>query len=355
MRWIIAAVCIVGLAYLGFWPVEIDPAPWQAPAAPVNDSRFQANSRLQAVQRLADGVGEGPEAVGIDDQGRLVTGFVDGRVMRFSPDGSAAELLAETGGRPLGVDFSSTGDVIVADAVRGLLKISAPGQWQVLTDQVDGVALGFTDDVVVSSEDIAYFSDASVRFGVHQVLEDFFEHRPHGRILAFDLKTGQSRLLLDGLHFANGVALGPNEEFLLINETAKYRVWRYWLKGEKAGQQELFIDNLPGFPDNITYNGDGIFWLALYAPRTQSLDTLLAYPFLRKLVWRLPREIQPSPKKHGFVLGLNLQGQVVHNLQDASPTAFAPITSARQSGDYLYLGSLSAPSMARLSLAVLNP
>ncbi len=355
----IKAVLGVGLfaavVYLLVWPVNIEPAAWQPPPAPADDARFAENDRLAAVERIASGVGQGPEAVNIDRQGRLVTGFIDGRVMRFSPDGSNAELLADTGGRPLGIAFSSGGDVIVADAVKGLLRIRQPGTFQVIADSADGVPLGFTDDVDVSVDDVAYYSDASVKFGVHHVMDDVFEHRPNGRLLATDLNTGETQVLMPNLYFANGVALGPNEDYLLINETTRYRVLRYWLKGERAGQSEVFIDNLPGFPDNITFNGTDMFWLALYAPRTAPLDALLPYPFVRKMVWRLPSAVQPGPVLHGYALGLSLQAEVKVNLQDASATAFAPITSVRQGQDYLYFGSLLAPSLARLPLTEVFP
>ena len=346
-------ILIVALAYLLLWPVPIDPAHWQPPPPPAGETRFAPNSRLAKVERIAGGVGLGPEAVNIDAQGRLVTGFVDGRVMRFTADGSQGELLADTGGRPLGLDFAANGDVIVADAVRGLLRIDAGGQVRVLASEAAGVPLGFTDDVVVSDNDIAYYSDASVKFGVHEVMLDALEHRPNGRLVATDLKTGTTRVLLTGLYFANGVALGPDAAYLLITETTRYRVQRYWLKGDKAGTAEVLIDNLPGFPDNITFNGKDRFWLALYAPRTASLDSLLPYPFLRKVVARLPAAVQPAPVMHGFVLGLNPAGEVEVNLQDSNPGAYAPITSVREGQDYLYFGSLSAPSLARLPLSAL--
>lgn len=345
---------LVALAYLLFWPVEVDPVAWEPPAPPADAPAYAGNARLAAVERIAQDVGAGPEAVNFDAQGRLVTGFIDGRIMRFAADGSQAELLADTGGRPLGLDFASNGDLIVADAVKGLVRVKPGGGWEVIADSADGVPIGFADDVDVSSDDIAYYSDASVRYGVHEVMQDVMESRPNGRLLATDLASGDTRVLLPQLHFANGVALGPDEAYLLINETTRYRVMRYWLKGAKRGQLEVFIENLPGFPDNITYNGRDLFWLALYSPRTADLDRMLPLPFLRKLVWRLPRALQPAPAQHGMVLGLSLDGQVRHNLQDSGPGAFAPITSARQGPEHLYFGSLTQPSMARLPLSALS-
>lgn len=43
----------------------------------------------------------------------------------------------------------------------------------------------------------------------------------------------------------------------------RFRCTRLWLKGDKAGQAETFVDDLPGSPDNIQLAPDGSFWIAL--------------------------------------------------------------------------------------------
>ena len=65
-------------------------------------------------------------------------------------------------------------------------------------------------------------------------------------------QTKKVKTLIDGTYFGNGVVLSKDESFVLMTETTKYRVLRYWLKGEKAGQTEVFADNLPGFPNGIS-------------------------------------------------------------------------------------------------------
>ena len=74
----------------------------------------------------------------------------------------------------------------------------------------------------------------------------------------------------------------------VVNETFMYRIQKYWLKGEKAGTSEVFIENLPGFPDNVSSNEEGIFWVALFNPRNDFIEMSSNKPFLRKLVLRLP-------------------------------------------------------------------
>lgn len=157
--------------------------------------------------------------------------------------------------------------------------------------------------------------------------------------------------MLDGIHFANGVALGPGEEFVLVVETGEYKVWRLWLKGPRAGEREVFIDNLPGFPDNVTFNGRDTFWLALVTPRNALLDRLLPHPFLRKIVLRLPTFLQPAPERFGFVLGLSPEGRVTQNLQDPTGQHYYSISSALERDGVLHLGSLSKDDVGRLKLS----
>src|SRR5207247_6223468 len=137
---------------------------------------------------------------------------------------------------------------------------------------------------------------------------DLLEHQGNGRFMAYDPKTKTTRIVLSNLVFANGVAVSPDQSFVLVNETAKYRVHRVWLAGPKKGQSEIFIDNLPGFPDGILSNGRDKFWLALVTPRDSIFDRMLPHPFLRKLVMRMPAFMQPAPKRYSFVLGLDMNG-----------------------------------------------
>ncbi len=72
-------------------------------------------------------------------------------------------------------------------------------------------------------------------------------------------------------------------------------------------------------------------------------------PWLRHVVARLPDALQPKPKRHGFILGFDADGRVVHNLQDPSGRV-AILTGAREHAGRLYLGSLSEPAVAVIEL-----
>ncbi len=351
MRRIALALVVVlalVLAYLCFWPVPIEPVAWQAPPAPTLEGPYAVNDALSSVERIGEGAGVGPEDVDVDTQGRLYGAYADGKIRRFDAQGKLLDSFADTGGRPLGLDFAANGMLLVADAKKGLLAIRPDGGLRVLSTEADGVPYKFADDVDVGPDGMVYFSDASDKFGYGEHMADILEHGGRGRLLKYDPLADQTTVLLAGLNFANGVAVSRNGDFVLVNETGSYRVVRYWLKGPKAGQHEVFIDNLPGIPDGISCSDAGVFWLALYSPRSKALDRMSDKPWMRKLAMRLPQALQPKPARHAFVLGLDENGTVIHNLQDAGGNAYAPITSVEQEGEWLYLGSLTQPSIARI-------
>lgn len=349
-KWVlgILAPLLLVAVYLLFWPTPIDPVVWHPPPAPALEGVYAPNTVLSMVEFIGEGVGPKPEDVAIDLEGRIYGGYEDGRIMRFPAGGEGApEVFADTGGRPLGLHFDHRGDLIVADAIKGLLAITPDGAIHVLSTEARGVPFKFTDDVDVAANGTIYFSDASHKFGPEDYLADLIEHRPNGRLLAYNPFDERTELVMDNLYFANGVAVDPHQEFVLVVETGAYRVMRYWLLGPKAGEAEIFIDNLPGYPDGVSAGSDGIFWVPLAYPRDPQLDALMSRPFLRNVVMRLPAFVQPMPPRYGFVLGLNRDGEVIHNLQD--PTGrYAPITSVEEHDGYLYLGSIEMHAIGRI-------
>jgi sugar lactone lactonase YvrE len=344
------AVAVAAGAYLAAWPVPIEPVAWKAPAAPAAVGRYAPNDGLAAVEWLGRGIALGPEATAVDGGGRVYTGLRDGRILRLDPAKGTFEPVASTGGRPLGLAFDRAGNLIVCDAQKGLLSLSPSGDVTVLATEHGGIPFRFTNDVDVGADGTLYFTDASSRFGIDHVREDVLEHRGSGRLLAYHPETRTTELLLDGLQFANGVALGGDGSYLLVVETGAYRVRRYFIAGPKRGSSEVLLENLPGLPDNITWSrARRLFWLALYSPRVPALDQLSGLPWLRKVVLRLPGFVQPQPARHAWALGIDEQGEVVENLQDPSPQSFSPVTSVLEHDGVLYLGSLEREALGRIA------
>jgi sugar lactone lactonase YvrE len=347
LAWLLAAIVLLLVVAAVRSPV--DSVAWNPPAAPEPAGVLAPNERLAGAELLALGQIRGPEDVDVDAEGRVYAGLDDGRIVRILADGSVEEF-ANTAGRPLGLEFDAGGRLIVADAWKGLLSISSGGQVSVLATEAEGVPFGFTDDVDVARNGIIYFSDASSRWRQPDYELDLLETRPWGRLLAYDPNTRETRVLLKDLYFANGVALSSNEDFVLVNETWRYRVLRYWLAGPRAGQSEVFADNLPGFPDGISGNRKGVFWLALPSPRKGDLDALHALPLLKEIVAGLPQFLRPKAVRYGMVLALDENGHVLASLHDTGGEHLREITSVEQAGDFIYFGSLSNDRIGRMEV-----
>lgn len=351
------AILFLLAAYLTLWPVPIEPVSWNAPMPPGYIGPHAVNTRLANLKMISLGAEEGPEHIAIGKDGKLFTTVVSGNILRMNPDGSAQEVFVNTGGRVLGFDFDATGNLIAADAVKGLLSISPEKKITLLTDKVNGDPIRYADAVAVARSGMMYLSDASARFspkdwdGTFEAsILDILEQASTGRILEYDPAKKATRVVAKGLSFANGVALSQDEQNLFVNETGKYRVWKISVNASDldistpSDQAKVLFDNLPGYPDNLMRGRDGKIWLGFAKPRNPTIDTLAAKPFLRKVTLRLPRSMWPVPKTYGHVMAFTEDGKVVADLQDPSG-AYPETTGVTETADRLYIQSLHAKGL----------
>ena len=132
---------------------------------------------------------EGPEDIAGGPDSKIYTGTSDGKIIRFASNGFGVDVFADTGGRPLGLEFDRDGNLYVANAYVGLQKITPDGTVELLTDSYNGVPIDYTDDLAVALDGTVYFSDASSKFGARRIggsyeasLLDLMEHGGHGRV-----------------------------------------------------------------------------------------------------------------------------------------------------------------------------
>ncbi|QLH25595.1 SMP-30/gluconolactonase/LRE family protein [Streptomyces sp. Rer75] len=286
----------------------------------------------------------GPEHVALDGAGRILTGTADGAIWRLTLSETAGlargEVIAETGGRPLGMVPSPDGELLVCDARRGLLRVDPRGGTVgVLADEVDGVPLRFCSNVATSADCTLYFTVSSRRYALEDWLSDILEDTGTGRLLRLR-PGGEPEVLRDGLRFANGVALAPDESFVAVAESGARRIRRHWLTGRRTGTDDTLVADLPGYPDNLSRGADGVFWVALAGPREPAVDALHhASPALRRAASTAVRRFRPHPRPTVRVLAIRPDGSVArHLLLRRSPYRMA--TSVCEHGSRLVLGSL---------------
>lgn len=323
------AVTFTIIAYFCFWPVPIEPLSWDAPTAPGYTGVHARNQRLSNLQLISLGGEEGPEHVVLSSDGLLHTAVASGNILRMRPDGTALEVLVNTEGRVLGFDFDASGNLIAADAMRGVLKISPDREISVLVDHVDGDPIRYPNSVVIARNGKIYITDSSTRFAPSQwggtfeaSMLDIVEQSASGRILEYDPIHDKARIVAKGLSFANGIALSQDEQSIFVNETGRYRVWKIATTAENLEvssdptQATILLENLPGYPDNLMRGIEGRIWLGFAKPRNSIIDFLSDKPILRKLVLRFPRTLWPIPKAYGHVIAFTENGNIVADMQD---------------------------------------
>ncbi|XP_021908230.1 protein STRICTOSIDINE SYNTHASE-LIKE 7-like [Carica papaya] len=311
------------------------------------------NRMLLGAEMVGAGQLPGPEDIAYDSKSRVIfTGCYDGWVKRVTVNDSVGDSVVErwvnTGGRPLGVAVGHNDEVIVADAYRGLLNISRDGEVELLTDEADGVKFKLTDHLDIADNGVIYFTDASYKYNFKDYMLDILEGRPYGRFMSFDPATKRTTVLVSDLYFANGVAVSPDQTHVIFCETPMRRCRRYYIEGEKKGRLEKFVDNLPGLPDNIRYDGEGLYWIALPTAVTTPWNIATKYPFVRKVVAMLEKmKLRPQMETNSGVFAVDVEGKPIAYYGDVG---LKLISSGIKIGSHLYCGSLHYPHIIRLNL-----
>jgi len=319
---------------------KIDPVVWRPPTAPKR-SKKDTLPPLTVVPVN----GAGPEDV-VVDKGDVFTGVDDGRILRFTRDGRRLDTIADTGGRPLGIELYPDGRLLVCDAERGLLLVDrSSGAVEVLVPS--GPDLRVCNNAAVAADGTVYFTDSSRRFDLGFWKADLLEHSGTGRLLRRD-PSGGLETLLDGLHFANGVALAPDESYVVVAQTGSYALDKVHLPD---GRHEVLVESLPAFPDNIATGSDGLVWVAMASPRIAALDLAhRLHPAIRKAVWALPERLQVKEKRAVWARAIDgATGATVHDFHGTSPD-YHMVTGVREVDGTVYLGSLDERAVAYFAI-----
>ena len=337
MRRFTAILLICCLIWLLTWPVPIDPVAWVPPPAPEGDP--ETNNYLSDSRLIGEELLFGPEDVVAGPDGWLYTGTIGGHIYRLGP--ASRDVIRwvtlPDAARVGGMEFDANGNLLACAIDAGVVSVSPDAAVSVLVDHVQGRPLTTPNDLDVAPDGIIYFSELSSKRPLNiDAPEEFFEHRPRGTLYSFDPATRSVQVVLDGLYMANGVAVSPAGDFVLVAENANFAIQRVWL--DDSGRAPDTFAHLPGVPDNLTFGDSGLLWLSI-VPTSAILNVLAPRPFAMKVFYRLYTLIDPPLPTYSQVLAFDSAGNLIHNLQDPSGEAVGLITSVLEHEGMLYLGA----------------
>lgn len=343
-------------------PSQINAVSFGLPAPPVISNSLPVTS--DHTERLLENQVIGPESI-VSYGDYLYTGTLDRGVLRINKQTYDVQELPPLGkppcgpreseptcGRPLGVRVFKN-FLYVLDAYLGMFKYDLKDLKKQAVLVFDNVTFG--NDFAIDSQGLIYFTDSSTQWDRRNFQSYLLENSADGLLVQYDESTGKRTVLSDSLAFANGVELSHTEDFVVVCETNRARIARYWLRGSKKGFWDYFNPNLPGLPDNIRRSTRGTYWVALASVRPSFfVDTLSQWPSVRnqmaKISWMFPELIKKVIPKHGMLLEMNNDGKILRVFEDETGSVFPSASEVEETADgVLYLGSYALPYLTKFT------
>ncbi|XP_057455871.1 protein STRICTOSIDINE SYNTHASE-LIKE 3-like [Lotus japonicus] len=350
--------------------------PWSEVPTNQDKENLLQNSEVKFLNQV-----QGPESIAFDPLGRgPYTGLADGRIVFWngqswvdfaytSPNRSELcnPLASATPfsymrtehicGRPLGLRFDKkTGDLYIADAYFGLLKVGPEGGLATsLVTEVEGVPLRFTNDVDVDTEGNVYFTESSAIYQRRNFVQLVLSGDDTGKVVKYDPTTKETTVLLRNIQFPNGISLSKDGSFFVFCEGLVGRLRKYWLKGEKAGTSEI-LAVIPGAPDNVRVNENGDFWVAVHCRRSSYAYLGGLYPKIRKAILKLPIStkyqylLQIGGWQHAAIVKYSPEGKVLQILEDSQGKVVRAVSEVEEKDGKLWIGSVLMPFIAVYNL-----
>ncbi|KAM3960543.1 adipocyte plasma membrane-associated protein Hemomucin [Aphomia sociella] len=269
------------------------------------------NGALNNAEKLYNGKLLGPEAFQLYN-GEVYTTLATGEIVKLSPGGHvtfvtkigqpcAGHLQDHICGRPLGIEIDEKKNLMyVADAYYGIWSVNLKTDKKTLLVSprvaINGRQPKVFNSVALDKNGELYWTDSTSDFllydGVYSMVTD-----PSGRLFHYNAAKNESTMLLDNLWFANGIAISSDNQFVVVAETAGFKLRKYYINGPKKGQSEIFLAGIPGTPDNLRALPDGsgvlvMLYTVFDDEHPMLLKSMSETPLLRKFITRLVRLIE---------------------------------------------------------------
>jgi len=334
-------------AFISLQSCNIQPRAFTPSPMPELNGVLTTNNFLNTAERINLEGWYGPEDIATDSVGNLYCGvhasktdFSLGRILKIDLNGKVS-TFCNTESWVTGLHFDKHENLIACDVERGLISVNPQGEITVLADRDEnGNRFLIPNDVDIASDGMIYFTNSSSKynFSLDNVRKIILESKPDGGLYKYNPLTKSVTTLIDSTFFGNGVAVSQNDDFVLMADLAKYRVLKYHLKGDRKGQVDIFLENLPGFPNGISRRKDGSFWLGFSTIRDNTLDKIHPKPKIKKLVYGLPKWMQPKQKKFGMMMHISETAEILKTFYDTSGKFVSEVSSIEENNGVLFLG-----------------
>jgi gluconolactonase len=197
-----------------------------------------------------------------DAEGNLyfVNYLRNGTIGKRTPDGTV-RLLCETGGRANGLKIDAEGFITAADyAGKRVLRISPDGQSvETWADSCGGEPFLGLNDVCLDLKGYIYASQC----------EGATVDNPVGAVFRISPDGKDVVRVADGIAYANGLAVSPDQRRLFVAESAANSVIAFDLQADGTGANRELIHQFPDETvDGLMFDEHGRLWVARWTHGT---------------------------------------------------------------------------------------
>ncbi len=351
---------LILLISLGIQSCSLRPLAWTPPTKPAFTGKLALNHKLSTAKKI-DLLGYyGAEEFAVDADGNIYCGvhqgkkdFSSGAILKIKPNDTVEKFLA-TDKWITGMQFNAEGQLLAMMNGVGLVRINADRSIDTLVSHSpEGLPILMGTGMKIASDGKVYFANMSStqETSLKYINKIILEIRPTGGVYCYDPQSHTTTTISTGNYFANGLSLAADESYLLVSETSKYRIIKYWLKGPQVGESEILMDNLAGFPNNISRRDNGNFWLGFTTKRNDQLDKIHSKVGMKKLVYGLPSFVQPKAEEFGMVMEISGQGEIIQSLFDPQGQTVTEAGAVKEHQGHLYLGGDIVSYLSKVKLA----
>jgi gluconolactonase len=201
------------------------------------------------------------EGIVVDRDGFVYGAGWAGNVYRVDPDGKVEEFATlPSGSVPNGIALDRNNDLIVCDVGHSaVLRVTQDGKSSVIADGSNYAGMTTPNFATFDAEGNLYVSN-TLGITLAEVLSvrpDMQSQTPTGSVLRIR-KSGKVDLVAANIHWANGLAIDPDEEAVFVLETNRNDCLRIPIRADGThGRPEVYSNGFPACPDGMAFAADG--------------------------------------------------------------------------------------------------